>query len=71
MDECDFAQARIERESESMLKAARGCVPVPGQGARDCDECGSRLKPARSKLGYRICVDCAAEREARAAGFVA
>ena len=68
MDIVDIANRDTDLQLQKRLDAARGNVPVPGNGHADCQECSEAVDAGRRNLGYSICFDCA-EKNERKAGF--
>lgn len=62
----ELAERRIEQERDASVARVRGALAKPGAGASHC-LCGAAIPEARRQAlpGVRLCVDCAAEREAR------
>lgn len=65
-DEADIANDYMAADLDARIAAARGLSPRPGEGVPVCEECGSDVQPARVAAGYRVCLDCARDRERRA-----
>lgn len=52
----DQAQFLLDQKLREMMSAKQ-------YGPAECDDCGEPVPEPRRKLGLRICVDCAWERE--------
>lgn len=68
-DVIDAAQSLQQREIDSLLAQHRQ-RQVP-QGLTHCErhDCGEPIEYVRSRLGARLCVDCAEEERKRSAHF--
>ena len=64
MDDIDIANDRAQLELDARIAAARNNAPHT-DGAELCEECDERIPHARRRLGYSICVPCAAAEERR------
>lgn len=62
-DEIDLANDLIANEVSRALSKIR--QSTLSQGTKYCVECGDDMPPPREKLGFKLCVPCAEERERR------
>lgn len=67
-DEADVANSYIDDEVRRALDKMR-LNQVSKPGAKECDECGEKIPDPRRKLGFHLCVECAAETERRKSLF--
>lgn len=64
-DEIDVANDLIDNEISRALSKLRQNTLQDMTGAKLCIECGDRIPHERKKLGFKLCVTCAEERERR------
>lgn len=57
-------QEQIEDTVKDAVAAARARIPL-GEAAKECDDCGEPIPPARRRAlpGVRTCVACQSERD--------
>lgn len=67
-DEADVANDYLE---VAMLRALNQRQTVPGKktGTQECQDCGEKIPAERRKLGFQLCIECAAESERRKSRF--
>lgn len=63
-DDIDLANERAQIELDNRIAAARNNVPHE-DGPEHCTECDERIPLQRRRLGYAVCVPCAAAEERR------
>jgi RNA polymerase-binding transcription factor DksA len=63
-DDADHASDYIDHMLASALNS-RQQSGAPKEGAKVCVDCGEKIPDARRKLGFRMCIECAAENERR------
>lgn len=62
-DDIDVANDLVDNEvARALSKIRQNTLSV---GTKLCVECGDDMPPARQKLGFKLCVCCAEERERR------
>ena len=64
MDDVDIANDRAQIELDARIAAARNMAPN-ADGSEHCEVCDERVPIQRRRLGYSICVPCAAMAERR------
>ncbi len=62
-DEADIASEYIEHAMSRTLNNIRQNSVTLKAGAKACTECGEKIPDIRRKLGFQLCVECAAEAE--------
>lgn len=67
-DEADIANDYIANEVSRALGKIRQEAPAK-VGAKNCLECEEAIPVARRKLGFTLCVQCAAESERKKSLF--
>ncbi len=67
-DEADLANDLIANEVSSVLEKLRRDGPAK-KGPEHCVTCEDPIPAARRKMGFELCVSCAAEAERRDALF--
>jgi len=67
-DEADIANDLIANEVMSALRKMRQDTAVK-MGPKECSECGEKVPTERRCLGFKLCVECAAESERRKSLF--
>lgn len=61
-DDIDLANVLIENELSRAL-SKRESASQQAKGSKFCVECGDAIPPGRTKLGFKLCVPCAEEKE--------
>ena len=64
MDDIDIANDRAAEMLQARIDAARRNVPHE-DGPKHCEQCDETIPLQRRRLGYSLCVPCAAENERR------
>jgi RNA polymerase-binding transcription factor DksA len=64
-DEIDLANDLIDNEVSRALSKIRQHTSMDNKGAKFCIECGEGIPSERQKLGFKLCMPCAEERERR------
>jgi len=66
-DDADLANDYIDIELSRVLRMRQNM----GQklGPMVCKDCGENIPEARRKLGFNLCIECAAENERRQSQF--
>ena len=64
-DVIDMANHLIDTEVNRQLNKIRQSASQQVQGAKFCVECDDDMPEARQKLGFKLCVPCASEKERR------
>jgi len=67
-DEADIANDLIANEVLSALSKMRQDTAVK-MGPKECVECGEKIPTERRRLGFKLCIECAAESERRRSLF--
>lgn len=62
-DDIDLANDLMNTEISRALSKIRESAPQGTNGAKFCVECGDTMPLGRKKLGFKLCVPCAEERE--------
>lgn len=62
-DTIDLANDLIDNEVSRALSKIRESVSQDAKGAKFCVECGDAIPAGRMKLGFKLCVPCAEEKE--------
>jgi len=73
VDEVDRAQAREQELRDDALRDVRRKTAEANHGAERCQECDSRIPPARRKAvpGVKLCVECQGLVEKKKKGWYA
>ncbi len=60
MDEIDFANDLVIRETDFLIDECRKLANSPNESRGDCLNCGEEIPEARQKAvpGCTLCVDC-------------
>jgi RNA polymerase-binding transcription factor DksA len=67
-DEADIANDLIANEVSSALSKMRQSTEIK-MGPKECVECGEKVPIERRRLGFKLCIECAAESERRKSLF--
>jgi RNA polymerase-binding transcription factor DksA len=68
-DVVDIANNMIDHEVKRALEKLRSSDSQDAKGSKFCIECGNDIPLGRQKLGFKLCVPCAEERERRKSLF--
>jgi RNA polymerase-binding transcription factor DksA len=68
-DVVDIANNMIDHEVKRALEKLRSSDNQGAKGSKFCIECGNDIPLGRQKLGFKLCVPCAEERERRKSLF--
>ncbi len=68
-DEIDLANDLIDSEVSRALSKLRKHASQEAAGSKYCVECDDKMPLERQKLGFNLCVSCAAESERRRSLF--
>lgn len=68
-DDADIANNFIDAEVIRALGRIQDTAKNNKPGPKVCPECGEDIPDARRKLGFQLCIECAAETERRKSMF--
>jgi RNA polymerase-binding transcription factor DksA len=62
-DEIDVAERLRENELQLALAKHQQNTAMNRKGALFCEECQERMPETRKNAGYRLCIECAKDKE--------